>query len=207
MDWWLPCRITLSNYKRKKAVVAVRTWFDPGVGRRQVLLLCDEGGNVFQTVGDVIRTAAKEGYYLAELRIPWDAAVSLAAWAGKAVREGGRTVLYSYVAKIKGAALPPLRLVYEGYVSLCGTLIYKVVDAPPGVYFLELRLGGVPVLFPTKYYKHPREDRRAGGDSGAFAVPLGVLYTFHEWGLHELGRDYDYVYARVWKPEGRSSLL
>ena len=191
----------LYSYRRKKAVASLRLWFAPGVGTRQLLLLRDGGGNVFQVIGYVGKAAAREDYYFAELRMPWDTALSLAAWAGRAVKEGAATALHTYVAQIKGAALPPLKLVYEGYVALRDTLIYKVVDAPPGVYFLELRLGGVPVLFPTKYYKHPREDRRAGGDSGAFAVPLGVLYTFYEWGLHELGADYDYVYARVWKPD------
>jgi len=213
VEWWLPCRVLLYNYRRKKAVAALRLWFAPGVGTRQLLLLRGADGNVFQVIGDVGKVAAREGYYLAELRMPWGAASSLAALAKRAVVEGGRTALHSYVARVKGAYLPPLKLIYEGYVPLRDTLIYKVVDAPAGYYFLELRLGGVPVLFPTKYYKHPREDRRAGGDSGAFAVPLDVLYTFHVWGLHELGSDYDYVYARVWKPElpalqpDRASLL
>ncbi len=201
MDWWLPSRVLLYSYKRKKAVAALRLWFDPGVGARRVLLLRNAGGEMFQVAGAVSKVAAKEGYYLAELQVPWEAALSLAALAKKAVREGAATALYSYVAKIKGADLPPLKLIYEGYVPLRDTLIYKVLDAPAGVYFLELHFGGVPVLFPTKYYKHEREDRRAGGDSGAFAVPLGVLRTFHEWGLHELGADYDYIYARVWRPE------
>jgi len=201
VDWWLPCRILLYSHRRRKAVAALRLWFAPGVGTRQLLLLRDGGGNVFQVVGDVSKAAAREGYYFAELQIPWSTALSLAAWAGKAVREGAATALHAYVARVKSAALPPLELIYEGYVALRGTLIYKVVDAPPGIYFLELHFGGVPVLFPTKYYKHERKDRRAGGDSGAFAVPLGVLRTFHEWGLHELGVDYDFVYARVWKPE------
>jgi hypothetical protein len=201
VEWWLPCKILLYSYRRRRAVAALRLWFDPGVGTRRVLLLRGENGNVFQVAGDVAKAAAKEGYYLVEVRIPWSAALSLAALAKKAVKEGAANVLHNYVARIKGAALPPLKLVYEGYVALRDTLIYKVVDAPAGYYFLELRFGGVPVLFPTKYYRHERKNRRAGGDSGAFAVPLDVLYTFHVWGLHELGADYDYVYARVWKPE------
>ena len=86
MDWWLPCRITLYSYRRKKAVAALRLWFDLGVGTRRVLLLRGENGDVFQVAGDVAKAAAKEGYYFAELQMPWDAAVSLAAWAKKAVR-------------------------------------------------------------------------------------------------------------------------
>jgi len=201
VDWWLVCKVVLYAYRRRKAAAIIRTWFDPGVGARRVLLLRDGGGNVFQVVGDVSKVMTREGYFSVEFQMPWSAAVSLAAWAKKAVKEGAATALHSYVAKIKGASLPPLKLVYEGYVTFHDTLIYKVVDAPPGIYFLELRLGGVPVFFPTKYYKHERKDRSAGGDSGAFAVPLGVLRTFHDWGLHELGADYDIVHARVWKPE------
>ena len=213
MEPWLVCRVVLYAYRRRRAVAMMRTWFDPGIGTRRVLLLRDKVGNVYQVVGDVAKAAAKEGYYRVEMQMPWNAAVSLAAWAKRAVKEGGANVLHNYVARIKGAALPPLKLVYEGYVALRDMLIYKVVDAPAGHYFLELRFGGVPVLFPTKYYRHERKDRRAGGDSGAFAVPLDVLHTFHAWGLHELGADYDYVYARVWKPElpalqpDRASLL
>jgi hypothetical protein len=207
MDWWLPCKFLLYSYRRRRAVAVMRTWFPLEVGTRRVLLLRSGGGDVFQTVGDVTKAAAREGYYFAELQIPWNAAVSLAALAKRAVKEGAATALHSYVAKIKGASLPPLRLIYEGYVALRGTLIYKVLDAPAGYYFLELNFGGVPVLFPTKYYKHPREDKRAGGDSGAFAVPLDVLRTFHAWGLHELGADYDYVYARIWRPEPNGGAL
>jgi hypothetical protein len=200
---WLICRITLYAYKRKRAYAAMRTWTALEPGSRVALLLRGAGGAVFQVPGFVKRSAAGEGYHRVEVQIPWSAAVSLAAWAGRAVKEGATAVLHNYVARIKGAALPPLKLIYEGYVALRDTLIYKVVDAPPGIYFLELHFGGVPVLFPTKYYKHERKNKQAGGDSGAFSVPLDALYTFHAWGLHELGSDYDYVYVRVWKPEPR----
>jgi hypothetical protein len=201
MEWWLICRVVLHAYRRRRAFVAVRTWFDPGVGTRLVLLLRNRVGDMFQVAGGVTKSAAGEGYYLVEVQIPWDVAVSLAAWAGRAVKEGAATALHSYVVRIKGVTLPPLKLVYEGYVALRGTLISKVLDVPTGYYFLELSFGGVPVFVLSKYYKHERKDRRAGGDSGAFAVPLDVLRTFHVWGLHELGADYDYVYARIWKPQ------
>jgi hypothetical protein len=207
MDWWLPCRITLYSYRRKRAVATIRTWFDPGVGTRRVLLLRGKDGDAFQVAGDLVKSAAGVGHYRVEVRIPWDAAASLAALAKKAVKENAATALHSYVAKIKGAVLPPLELVYEGYVALRDTLICKVVNVPAGYYFLELRFNGVPVLFPTKYYRHERRDRRAGGDSGAFAVPLDVLRTFHAWGLHELGADYDFVYARVWSPSRAAAPL
>jgi len=61
------------------------------------------------------------------------------------------------------------------------------------------------VLFPTKYYRYPRRDKK-GGDAGAFAVPRDVLRTFFAWGLHELGADYDYVHVSIWKPDAAVSL-
>jgi hypothetical protein len=200
VDPWLPCRILLYSYRRKKAVAVLRLWFDPGAGARRVLLLRDGGGNVFQAAGTVARSAAGEGYYSVEVRIPWSAALPLAAWAKKAVREGGTTVLHSYVARIKGMALPPLKLTYEGYLALYGTLIRKVLDAPVGVYFLEIRLGGASLLVPAKYYRHERQDRK-GGDAGTFQLPIDVFRTLVEWGLHEPGSDYDHVYVKIWRPE------
>ena len=179
----------------------MRTWHPLEAGTRQVLLLRGRGGEVFQVVGAVSKVATREGYSRVELQIPWDAAVSLAAWAGKTVREGGTTVLHSYVAWISGVPLPPLKLVYEGYVALYGTFIRKVLGAPAGVYFLEIRLGGVSLLVPARYYRHERQNRRAGGDAGAFQLPIDVFRTLVEWGLHELGADYDYVYLKVWRPE------
>jgi hypothetical protein len=178
----------------------LRLWFDPGAGARRVLLLRDGGGNVFQVVGTVSKSAAGEGYYKVEVQIPWGAAVSLAAWAKKAVREGGTTVLHTYVARVREAAPPPLKLVYEGYVALYGTFIRKVLGAPAGVYFLEIRLGGASLLVPARYYRHERQDRE-GGDAGAFQLPIDVFRTLVEWGLHEPGSDYDYVYVKIWRPE------
>jgi hypothetical protein len=178
----------------------MRLWLNPGVGTRQVLLLRAADGAVFQVAGQVAKAAARDGYYRVEIRMPWEAALSLAALAKRAVRERATTALHAYVVQIKDVALPPLKLVYEGYVPLRDTLIYKVLNTPPGYYFLEIRFNGVPVLFPTKYYRYPRQGERVGGDAGAFAVPLDVLRTFHAWGLHELGADYDYVYVRIWRP-------
>jgi hypothetical protein len=200
MDWWLPSRILLYNYRRRRAAVVMRLWLDPGIGTRRVLLLRGADGAVFRVVGNVAKAAAREGYYKVELQIPWETALSLAALAKRAIRERGTTALHAYVARVEGIALPPLKLVYEGYVPLRDTLIYKVLNTPPGYYFLEISFNGVPVLFPTKYYWHPRQGNRAGGNAGAFAVPLDVLRTFHAWSLHELGADYDYVYVRIWRP-------
>ena len=199
MERWLVCRVVLWA-RRRRASVVVRTWQPLEAGRRVALLLRDADGAVFQVASTVARSAAGEGHHRVEVRTPWDTALSLAAWARRAVREGGTTVLHNYVAWIKGMSLPPLKLVYRGFVPLRSAFIYKVLNAPPGVYFVEISFGGVPVLFPTKYYKYPRRDKK-GGDAGAFAVPRDVLRTFDAWGLHELGADYDYVYISIWKPD------
>jgi hypothetical protein len=200
MEPWLVCRITLYAYRRRKAVAAVRTWTALEVGERTILLLRNGDGAVFQVAGTVAKTAAGEGYYTVEVRIPWDAAVSLAAWAKKAVMEGGKTVFHAYVAQIRGMALPPLRLVYDGYLTVRGAFIHKVLDVPPGAYYVELLLDGASLLTPLKYYRYERQDRRAGGDSGVFNVPLDVLYTLYEWGFYDLGADAVQLRAKVWAP-------
>jgi hypothetical protein len=156
MEQWLVCRVVLHAYRRRRAVVVVRTWRPLEAGARAILLLRNGSGEVFQVGGFVRRSAAGEGHYRVEVRIPWDAALSLAACAKKAVKEGGRTALHSYVARIKGMALPPLKLVYDGYAALHGPFIYKVLDTPPGRYLLEILLGG-SLLIPLKYYRYKRK--------------------------------------------------
>jgi len=200
MDWWLVARVTLYAYRRRRAFATVRTWQPLETGGRTVLLLRNGGGAVFQVAGFVRGSAAGEGHHRVEVQIPWDAAVSLAAWAKKAVRESGRTVFHSYVARIRGIDLPPLRLVYDGYLTVRGAFIHKVLDASAGTYYVELLLGGASLLTPLKYYKYPREDWRAGGDSGMFNVPLDVLYTLYEWGFYDLGADAVQLRAKVWAP-------
>jgi hypothetical protein len=201
MELWLVCRITLYAHKRRRAAVVVRTWFDPRVGTRRVLLLRGAGGIVFQAAGDVVKAAAKDGYYLVGVRIPWDAAVSLAAWAGKAVREGAATALHSYAARISGVSPPPLKLIYDGYAALRGPFIYKVLNAPPGQYLLELLLGGVSLLIPLKYYRYERRGRGAGGDAGLFQLPIDALRTLRSWGLCDLDSDVVRLRVRVWAPQ------
>jgi hypothetical protein len=201
MGWWSPCRLLLYSYRRRRAAAVMRMWQPLEAGRRAVLLLRGADGVVFQVAGAVAKTAAGEAHHRVDFQIPWEAALTLAAWAGKAVRESGKTALHSYVARVEGVSLPPLKLVYRGYVPLRGAFIYKVLGVPPGSYLLEISFGGVPVVFPTKYYRYPRQDRKAGGDAGAFAVPLDALRTFFAWGLHELGADYDYVNVKIWRPE------
>jgi hypothetical protein len=178
----------------------MRMWLDPGIGTRRILLLRGESGDVYQVVGDVAKSAAKEGYYSVELQVPWSAAASLASLAKKAVKEGTATALHSYVARIKGMPLPPLKLVFDGYLTIRGAFIRKVLGAPAGTYYVELLLDGASLLIPLKYYKYLRENRRAGGDSGAFNVPLDLLRTLYEWGFYNPEADTVQLRARVWTP-------
>ena len=201
MEPWLICRIILYAYRRRKAVVAVRTWHPLEAGSRQVLLLRNGDGEVFQVAGNVARSAAGEGHYRVDVRIPWDAAVSLATWAGKAVREEGATVLHSYVAQIRGMALPPLKLAYDGYATLRGLFIYKVLNADAGHYLLELLLGGASLLIPLKYYRYERRGKGAGGDVGVFQLPLDTLRTLRSWSLYDLDSDVVHLRVRVWAPQ------
>jgi hypothetical protein len=200
MDWWLPCKITLYSYRRKKAVATMRMWLDPGIGTRRVLFFRDGGGNVYQVAGDVAKAAAKEGYYSVELQMPWSAAASLAALAKRTVKEGAATALHSYVARIKDTPLPPLKLVYEGYLTIHGVFIHKVLAVSASTYYVELLLGGASLLVLLKYYKYTREDKRAGGGSGVFNVPLDLLRTLYEWGFYDLGADAVQMRARIWAP-------
>jgi hypothetical protein len=199
VEFWLVCRVVLRAHKRQ-ALAAVRTWRPLESGARAALLLRGGGGEVFQVAGAVRRSSAGEGHYLVEVRIPWEAALSLAAWAGEAVREGGKTALHSYVARINGAPLPPLRLVFDGYLTIRGAFIHKVLGVPAGFYYVELLLDGVSLLVPLKYYKYERQDRWAGGDSGVFNAPLDVLRTLYEWGFYDSGADAVQLRARVWAP-------
>ncbi len=200
MEPWLVCRVVLHARRRKRAFAAVRTWLPLKPGSRTVMLLRGADGAVFQVAGTVARAAAGQGHYRVEVRIPWEAAVSLAAWAGKAVREGVATVLHSYVARIKGAALPPLRLVYDGYAALRGPFLYKVLNADAGYYLLELLLDGVSLLIPLKYYRYRRKDRRVGGDSGVFQLPLDALRTLRSWGVYDIDSDAVHLRVKVWAP-------
>jgi hypothetical protein len=199
MEPWLVCKITLYAHKRR-AAVAVRMWLPLEAGSRQVLLLRGADGVIFKVVGAVRRSAAGEGHHRVEVRVPWETALSLAAWAKRAVREEAATALHSYVARIEGAALPPLKLVYDGYLTIRGAFIRKVLGAPAGVYYVELLLGGISLLVPLNYYKHERQGKRAGGDSGLFNVPIDVLRVLYEWRYYDLGADAVQLRARVWAP-------
>jgi hypothetical protein len=90
--------------------------------------------------------------------------------------------------------------VFDGYLTIRGAFIRKVLGVPAGTYFLELLLDGVSLLVPLKYYRHERRDKRAGGDAGVFNAPLDLLRTLYEWGFYDLGADAVRLRARVWAP-------
>ena len=199
------CRIVLHAYRRKRAAAVVRTWHPLELGSRQVLLLRGADGAVFQVAGTVHRSAVGEGHHRVEVRIPWETALSLAALAGKAVGEGGATVLHSYAARIKGVPPPPLKLVFDGYATVHGPFIYKVLDADAGRYLLELLLGGVSLLVPLKYYKYERGEEKAGGDAGVFQLPLDAVRTLMSWGVYDLDADAVRLHIKVWAPQAAAS--
>jgi hypothetical protein len=207
MEFWLVCRVNLYAYRRRKALVAVRMWRPLEAGSRAVLFFRDADGTIFQVAGAAAGSAAGEGYCRVGVRIPWETALSLAAWAGRAVKDGAATALHSYVARIQGVPLPPLKQVYDGYAALRGPFIYKVLGADAGYYFLEILLGGTSLLIPIKYYKYKRKDRRAGGDAGVFQLPLDALRTLRSWGLYDLDSDVVHLRVRVWAPQAAAWLI
>ncbi|MFZ8809611.1 MAG: hypothetical protein ACO2PN_16100 [Pyrobaculum sp.] len=200
MEPWLVCRVILYAHRRRRALAAVRMWTALEPGTRAALLLRNGDGAVFQVGGLIRRSAAGEGHHRVEVQIPWDAALSLAAWAGKAVKEGDTAVLHGYVAQIKGVPPPPLKLVYDGYAVLRGSFIYKALDADAGRYFLELLLGGGSLLIPLKYYKYRRKNPSAGGDAGIFQLPLDAVRTLRSWGIYDPDADAVRLRMKVWAP-------
>ncbi len=71
--------------------------------------------------------------------------------------------------------------------------MFKILDIETGVYYVEFPVG-ISIFVPLKYYKYPRADRRAGGDSGQFHVPQFVVLGLHEWGIEP-----GYVYVKIWR--------
>ena len=201
MEPWLVCRVILYAHRRRRALAAVRMWTALEPGTRAALLLRNGDGAVFQVGGLVRRSAAGEGHSRVEVQIPWDADLSLAAWARKAVKEGDTAVLHGYVAQVRDTALSPLKLVYDGYAVLRGSFIYKVLDADAGRYLLELLLGSGSLLIPLKYYKYERKDRGAGGDAGVFQLPLDAVRTLRNWGVYDPDADAVRLRMRVWAPQ------
>ncbi len=189
---WLPSKVVLSA-KHASLLVAAGASLAPGA--HLTLLLKHKSGVVYQVAG----VAARPRGGRVEVRMPRDAALSLAELAG------GRAE-YSYAAKIKGLSLPTAELVYEGYMpySLYAVargkafaVMRKALDAPSGLYYVEFPHS---LAAPLKYYKYVRENKRAGGDSGMFYVPQDVTLFLREWGVFEPGAEAGYVYVRVWMP-------
>jgi hypothetical protein len=112
------------------------------LGARLTLLFRHRDGAVYQAVGTVSKMATRKSSSYVEVRIPWDAGLSLAELAGRRAERA----LYDYAAKIKGIEPPLATLVYEGYVpySLYAVSkgkafveMRKALDAPSGVYYVE----------------------------------------------------------------------
>jgi hypothetical protein len=108
MDAWLPSRLTLYVGKHKRALLVLKTGI-PAEAGTVVLLLARRAGDdlVLQVPGTVSK--ARRNYV--EIRLPWDAAVSLAVFAGRKIDANnpeGKVVIHDYVIKIERWR-PPLR--------------------------------------------------------------------------------------------------
>jgi hypothetical protein len=91
---------------------------------------------------------------------------------------------------------------YEGYMRLhvyttshnIVGFMYKVLDMQPGIYYVEFPLNkSFSLMVPLKYYKYPREDKRAGGDAGIFVIPQHIVRSLAAWGIRP-----GYVYVKIW---------
>ena len=82
------------------------------------------------------------------------------------------------------------------YPTTRGTFgfMYKILDVDVGIYYVEFPLRNTSIFVPLKYYKYPREDKRAGGDAGIFVIPQHILRTLVAWGIYP-----GYVYVKVWQ--------
>lgn len=90
-------------------------------------------------------------------------------------------------------------MIYEGYVYIYGTAIHKVLKVPPGEYYVEIPLGdGTSLLSPAKYYRCGRQDRKKGGASGVFQLPIDTWRALVALGFHEPGADFIYTYVKIW---------
>jgi hypothetical protein len=104
MEGWAPCKIHLKarGGKPSRAYIVLQDvsgWLEPRVG--VVLLIRHPSGVVLQVLGRVSRRRGR-GY--AEIYVPLDAALTLAAQMG--VRAERSTTIYGYAAKIKEVKPP-----------------------------------------------------------------------------------------------------
>jgi hypothetical protein len=71
--------------------------------------------------------------------------------------------------------------------------LFKVLKAPPGIYYVEFPVGKISMFVPLKYYRYPSRNKRVGGDTGMFHIPQFVVSALEEWGIEP-----GYIYVRVW---------
>jgi len=104
MEGWLPCKIHLKarNGKPQRAYIVLHDASGALEPRSYIVLLVRHpSGLVLQVPG---RVARRRGRNYAEIYIPIDAALSLAAQMGVEVKKS--TTIYGYAAKIKEVSPP-----------------------------------------------------------------------------------------------------
>ena len=107
IDVWFPSKLTLYTGRHKRALLVIKAGV-PAEAGTVVLLFRRAGDSAVLRVAGTISKARRN--YL-EIRLPWDAAVSLAAFAGRKIDASnpeGKTVIHDYVVKIEDWR-PPLR--------------------------------------------------------------------------------------------------
>jgi hypothetical protein len=112
MDMGVPCKVTLTNMK----FTIARAYFsdisnslEPEM--RVVLTIRHISGATVKVMGVVERIIRRrQKYNYVAVRIPWDAAVTLAKISGVTVEKGKKVELYDYAVDIsKVVSPPPLR--------------------------------------------------------------------------------------------------
>jgi hypothetical protein len=110
LDAWLPSKLTLYAGKHKRALLVVKIKYPFEAGTHVTLLARRAGDDL---VIHVQGTVSKARSNYVEIRIPWDAAATLAAFAGKKIdagkpEDGNKIVVHDYVVQFKRWR-PPLR--------------------------------------------------------------------------------------------------
>jgi hypothetical protein len=112
MDMGVPCKVALTNMKFTIARVYfsdISNSLEPGT--RVVLTIRHISGATVKVVGVVERIIKrKQQYNYVAVRIPWEAAMTLAKISGVSVEKGKKVELYDYTVDIfKVVSPPPLR--------------------------------------------------------------------------------------------------
>jgi len=108
LDAWLPCKITLYAGKHKRALLVVKIKYPFEAGTHITLLARRAGDDLVIHVQGAVSKARSNHV---EIRLPWDAAATLAAFAGRKIggnNPEGKIVIHDYVVQIKQWR-PPLR--------------------------------------------------------------------------------------------------